>query len=297
MYSTPDAQALRRFFVSIGKRLPATIDVTPWARLGRSSVVTEIMSSSATAIPAATIVIMRDAGDGPPELLMVERAATLAFAGGAMVFPGGRVDPADHRLAERFPALAPDEAAARVAAIRETLEETGLAIGFDAAPTMVAAIRQRCHAGERFDALLDEAGLHLDLAVLTPFARWRPEPTEEHGLPRIFDARFYLARLPVNAIAPTVDYSENVRLVWTTAADLLAAADARRVTIIYPTRRNLERLSRFADFEAAVADAARHRVRVITPRIEHRDGRAWLCIPDDVGYLICAEPVAAAVRG
>ena len=255
------------------------------------------MPSPANAIPAATIVIMRAAQDGPPELLMVERAATLAFAGGAMVFPGGRVDPGDHRLAERVPHLAPDEAAARVAAIRETLEETGLAIGFSATPDVLAAMRRRLHAGESFATLLHEAGLVLDLAVLVPFARWRPEPSEEHGLARIFDARFYLATLPADAPPATVDHSENVRLVWTSAAELLAAADAGRATIIYPTRRNLERLARFADFAAAVADAARHPVQVITPRVEHRDGRAWLCIPEDAGYPICAEPVAAAVRG
>ena len=53
------------------------------------------------AIPAATLVIFREAADGgPPELLMVERAKAMAFAAGAMVFPGGRVDPGDHLLAE-----------------------------------------------------------------------------------------------------------------------------------------------------------------------------------------------------
>ena len=44
------------------------------------------------AIPAATLVIFRAAGGGAPELLMVERAKEMSFAGGAMVFPGGRVD-------------------------------------------------------------------------------------------------------------------------------------------------------------------------------------------------------------
>ena len=51
-------------------------------------------------IPAATLVIFRDRPDAPPELLMVERAKAMAFAGGAMVFPGGRIDPGDHILAQ-----------------------------------------------------------------------------------------------------------------------------------------------------------------------------------------------------
>ena len=51
-------------------------------------------------IPAATVVIFRKAPDGgPPELLMVQRAQEMRFAGGAAVFPGGRIDPADRELA------------------------------------------------------------------------------------------------------------------------------------------------------------------------------------------------------
>ena len=50
---------------------------------------------TAPAIPAATLIVMRDRVGAAPELLMVERAAKLAFAGGAMVFPGGRIDVGD----------------------------------------------------------------------------------------------------------------------------------------------------------------------------------------------------------
>src|SRR3546814_17487464 len=49
------------------------------------------------AIPAATLVIMRPApGGGPDAILMVKRSAALVFAAGVVVFPGGRIDPADH---------------------------------------------------------------------------------------------------------------------------------------------------------------------------------------------------------
>ena len=82
--------------------------------------------SDQTPIPAATIVVFRDRAGQPPELLIVERAAGMAFAGGALVFPGGRIDPGDHALGAALPGDA-DENAARVAAIRETIEEAGVA--------------------------------------------------------------------------------------------------------------------------------------------------------------------------
>ena len=53
----------------------------------------------------------------------------------------------------------------------------------------------------------------------------------------------------------------------------------------------------FADFDHAVADARRYTIRTITPWTEDRGGVAHLCIPDDLGYPTCAEPVDAVQRG
>ena len=63
-------------------------------------------------IPAATLVIFRHRLAGPPELLVVERSANMAFAGGAIVFPGGRIDADDHAIAAAH-AHERDEGAAR----------------------------------------------------------------------------------------------------------------------------------------------------------------------------------------
>ena len=58
------------------------------------------------AVPAATLVIFRRCETGgPPQLLMVQRSKTMRFAGGAAVFPGGRVDDADFTLARPGAAL------------------------------------------------------------------------------------------------------------------------------------------------------------------------------------------------
>jgi 8-oxo-dGTP pyrophosphatase MutT (NUDIX family) len=237
------------------------------------------------AIPAATVIVMRDVAEGPPELLMVERAAAMAFAGGALVFPGGRVDPEDRALAATM-AGDPDEVAHRVAAIRETIEEAGVAIGIDIAADRLAALRQGLHAGEPFGALLDEAGARADPEVLLPFAHWLPSGLGH----RVFDTRFYLARAPHDA-QPAPDEGESVRAFWTSAREALAMADAGTATLIFPTRRNLERLAQFGSFVDAVADARNHPIKTVTPWIEERDGQAHLCIPPGLGYPVTAEPL------
>ncbi len=73
------------------------------------------------AIPAATVVLLRDAPSGV-ETLMLRRNSKLAFAGGAWVFPGGRIDPED------YPHDGQPAVAARTAAVREAKEEAGLEV-------------------------------------------------------------------------------------------------------------------------------------------------------------------------
>jgi 8-oxo-dGTP pyrophosphatase MutT (NUDIX family) len=75
------------------------------------------------AIPAATVVLVRDGTDGL-EVLMLHRVSKVAF-GGMWVFPGGRVDDDDRQPGD-------DETdSARRAAAREALEECGLAVDPD----------------------------------------------------------------------------------------------------------------------------------------------------------------------
>jgi len=79
-----------------------------------------------TATPAATVIVLRDgerwSSEPGLEVLMLRRDTQLAFAGGAWVFPGGRIDPADMALG------GDPEAAARVAAVREAAEEAALVL-------------------------------------------------------------------------------------------------------------------------------------------------------------------------
>lgn len=248
--------------------------------------------SPPAAIPAATLIVIRDRIGQPPDLLMVERARTMAFAGGALVFPGGRIDPSDETLAALLGAG--DDGAARIAAIRETIEEAGVAIGLDPppSPALIAQVRRQLHAGDSFAVALANTGLHLALDQLHAFTRWVPA----HRHARIFDTRFFLARAAEIADA-SVDHTENVRLLWADAAQLLADAATGAATIIFPTRRVLDRLAGLASFADAVADAARYPPVTITPFVEERRGVPHLCIPEGLGYPVTAEPLSATDRG
>ena len=249
------------------------------------------MSELPDPIPAATLVLMREVAGGPPELLMTERTGQMAFAAGALVFPGGRIDADDH-VAAADSAL--PHAAARVAAIRETIEETGLAPGIVPAPdeAAVRSLREGTIAGRPFATLLAGAGLALDLGALTPFARWCPNFRES----RRFDTLFFLAEAPAGAPEPTVAEAEAVRAFWASAAEILAEVDAGRAHVIFPTRRNLERLAGLASIAEAHADAARHPVTRITPWVAEVDGAPHVCIPEGIGYPVTSEPLETARR-
>lgn len=214
------------------------------------------------AIPAATLVLFRERSAGPPELLITQRAAGMVFAGGALVFPGGRIDPEDRVLAAQHDHLDPDDAAARIAAIRETSEEVGFDFG-------------------------------LGIEHLTPFARWLPK----HRQARNFDTLFYIARVEPDAPEPRVDGGETVRAFWATALDVLAMCERGEAQIIFPTRRNLERLALFSSFEEAVEHALTHPVVPITPFHEEREDGPWLCIPEGLGYPVTAEKWTSVTRG
>lgn len=239
-----------------------------------------------TSIPAATLVLMRP-GSGATELLMIERGAAMAFAPGALVFPGGRIDPDDR--------IGRDEIdAAKVAAIRETIEETGIVVGVDPVPgdSLEAGLRAELAGGTAFSALLARHELTLRLDALVPFARWCPTFKET----RSFDTLFFLAHAPADTRVPTGDAVESVHASWVSAADVLARADRGEAHIIFPTRRNLERLARFASFEDARNNACGFRIDTIVPWIETRDGADWLCIPEDRGYPVTAELLAEVRR-
>ena len=130
-------------------------------------------SAAPEAIPASTIIIFRNCPEGGvPEILMTVRSRNMAFAGGMAVFPGGRVDPEDFALAEAHAGDLPvDEAAHQIAAIRETLEETGLALGLagDIDAERADQARAMLETRNELAPVLEAFGWSLDLAQIVPF--------------------------------------------------------------------------------------------------------------------------------
>lgn len=258
--------------------------------------------SSPAAIPAATIIIFRNApSGGAPEVLMTVRSKGMAFAGGMAVFPGGRVDPADFALGEVVAAqlqgaLSADEAAHQIAAARETLEETGLALGIAGHIDAARAAEARAMLAEvgALAPVMDAFGWSLDLAQITPFARWYPK---NEKIPRVYDTRFYLANLGTGAVEVSIDASENTHLFWTTAQGALEMAARGEIKLIFPTRRNLERLALFASFDEAKAQAEAIPVRTIIPQIDTSGEQPMLRIMADAGYPITAELLESVARG
>jgi 8-oxo-dGTP pyrophosphatase MutT (NUDIX family) len=242
------------------------------------------------AIPAATLILVRDSAGGAPELLMVERAAGMAFAAGAWVFPGGRIDGADRALGER---LGIDAAA--IAAIRETIEETAVPAGLTPVPDRQTALDLQAElvADRDFGVLLDTGGLSLDVAALTAFARWVPQ---FHAVRR-FDTLFYVARCPPGDWQPRIVERECARAQWLRARDVLEREARGEGRLIFPTRRTLERLALHAAFDECRADAAAHPIEPISPWVTERDGENFITIPENLGFPVTEERLDGLWRG
>lgn len=242
------------------------------------------------AIPAATLILVREGDSGPPELLMVERSGGMAFAAGALVFPGGRIDAADRHSAADI-----GVDAAAVAAIRETLEETAVPVALSPLPDQDTSrvMQDELVADRPLAELLRQYGVELDVAALTPFARWVPK---FHAVRR-FDTLFFVARCPPGDWEPRVIEGECSGAEWVSAAEVLRRDRSGEARLIFPTRRTLERLAQHDSFDAIRADALAHDLVPVTPWVEERDGERFITIPDNLGYPVTEERLDSVWRG
>lgn len=254
---------------------------------------------------ASTLLLVR--GDAP-EIFMVKRTGRASFMANAMVFPGGRVDAADHdaawatRCAEtptaaaRRLGLPPDEGpfalALLVAAARETFEEAGLLLArprtggplvrFDAPETMArfAAHREALQTeAARFGPLLDAENLTLATDALVYLARWITPAVE----PKRFDTRFFAARAPEGQIG-THDATETTASTWTSAADALAAYAEGALQLAPPTYRILLELSALRGTDAVLGLRGGAQPVTHAPLFDSTSGELTLLLPGDEAF-------------
>lgn len=252
-------------------------------------------------IPAATVLLLRDAPAF--EVLMIERHAAIGFAGGALVFPGGRVDPGDRDPAwtDHATGLVDAIAPAQIAAAREAFEEVGILLArrrgevalIDGAhAAALSPLRKQVEKDDaRFLAMIREEKLALACDTLRLFAHWVAPP----GLHKRFDTLFFAAACPLEQ-APLEDGDEATEALWIAPAAALAARDADTRKIIFPTACNLELLGVSDSIDSAFSFAARRPIRPVQPDVVTRDGVSYLTIPGDLGYPVTEERLDRTLR-
>jgi 8-oxo-dGTP pyrophosphatase MutT (NUDIX family) len=228
--------------------------------------------------PAATLVLTRT-GMAGLEVLLLQRPTRMRFMPSFHVFPGGRVETADHRAAQE--GWGGDEVGAfALAAIRETAEECGLLLareagGHYAGATLAASVCDALRRGADFYALLRYHDLTPDVAALLPFARWVTPVFE----PRRFDTWFFLAEAPL-AQRVLLDEAEAVAGGWMTPGEALARFRKRKLALAPPTLATLEDLHR-ADSLAEWRDSPPAPIRPILPLLVEEEEAALLVLPGD----------------
>jgi 8-oxo-dGTP pyrophosphatase MutT (NUDIX family) len=193
---------------------------------------------------AATVVIVRPHTIRPSgcEVLLLKRTSKASFVAGAHVFPGGAVDGDDARIAHGLPGEYVDQFV--VAAIRECFEEAGLLFAHRRSGVVISPedrIRWRlglARGDQKFGELLASEDLVLDTAPLRYWSRW----ITPVGLPKRFDARFFLAPEPAGQHA-TPDETEITESGWFSPEDALRSAESGEMLLILPTRMTLQTLA------------------------------------------------------
>lgn len=195
--------------------------------LGRRVTMAKQVAADVTPWPAVSVLPVRGGARGI-EVFVQFRAATMDFAAGAVVFPGGRVD------ADESPLPVP---AAHAEAWRDTdLPPAGL---------LAAAAVREVH---------EECGVVLRAADLVPWDDWVTPP----GGRRRFDVAFFLTAARADQRWRNTT-SEAVAAGWRRPSALLDSADAGELRLLPPTRTLLAEL----DAIGTVAEALRRRPRIV----------------------------------
>ncbi|MGH7577108.1 MAG: NUDIX hydrolase [Longimicrobiales bacterium] len=238
---------------------------------------------AAAALPASTVVLMRDAEPGP-EVLLLRRSRDSGFVPGAYVFPGGRVDDSDADLSLRnridglpadvVPGVASNEnvpgSAYWIAAAREVFEETGILLAHNPKPAtrnpqpdVIDTWRDRLL--EDHATLLDvlcALDARLDLGEMVYCAHWITPVAER----RRYDTRFFLARVTYGHVV-RLDAREMTDALWLTPRDALDRFADGALPMVFPTVKTLESLASFTQVAQALDTFRERRIEPVLPRL------------------------------
>lgn len=243
---------------------------------------------------AATVALLRPGARGP-EVYLLRRHTTMAFAAGMCVFPGGGVDPRDFDTdvawagptrAEWATQLGVDPASAGAlvcAAVRETFEESGVLLAGPDAGTVVADT-----TGEEWEAdraaleardlsltdFMDRRGLVLRTDLLRPWSGWLTPIFE----PRRFRTWFFVAELPEGQRTRDVS-TESDHVLWMPAGEAIATVDSGDLFMLPPTYLTCLEIARYADPGATLVAADGRVVDMFMPEVVDQD-EAVLSIPE-----------------
>jgi 8-oxo-dGTP pyrophosphatase MutT (NUDIX family) len=245
--------------------------------------------------PASTILLLRD-GRESIEVFMMVRHYEIDFASGALVFPGGSVDVGDQGIVDQPELYTGSDGLDvamlnfRIAAIRETFEESGILLArsrgssqlIDAARAGDIAASHRALLGDgevTFAQILLQHDLVLALDLLVPYAHWiTPEK-----MPKRFDTWFFLAAAPSQQVG-VHDGKESTESIWLSPREALEGGGSRRFKLPFPTTRNLIRLGKQGSVATALADARQRPIVTVMPVMTKDGDKRQLRIPAEAGY-------------
>lgn len=235
---------------------------------------------------AATVVLLRD-GVGKPEVYLLRRQTSMAFAGGMCVFPGGGVDardfddelvdrglwagPSPAEWARRLGCEEPMARALVCAAVRETFEESGVLLAGPSADTVVEDTTGDDWEADRFALesrslsmtdFLVRRGLVLRTDLLGAWAGWLTPVFE----PRRFRTWFFVATMPGSQATRDVS-SESSSVTWSPALDAVAAVEAGEMLMLPPTYLTCLDVGQHSSAASALAAAAQRTVDMFTPEV------------------------------
>ncbi|MCL4745552.1 MAG: MBL fold metallo-hydrolase [Burkholderiaceae bacterium] len=204
--------------------------------------------------PAATVLLVRDASEGF-EVLMTRRSSTASFAPGAFVFPGGALDTADGSshaadLSRTRDSQSGEQRAFSIAAIREAFEELGVLLAYRADGSIAGAsdVERLDRSSSDFLAQIHAGKYRLAVDQVWWLCHW----ITDRDLPKRFDARFFVARMPAGQ-TPVADEGETFEPVWVSPGNALSRHGRGEFDMIFPTIRTLRRLASIHSVDSLIA--------------------------------------------